>query len=124
MRTTILAAIGIAGVTALGVGPLTLEQLENKCIAASIGCYTIADANGSCAGRFASWCVGERSYDEGESPTFAPIPLTSDRKYCFRPFIEDEIFKDGRTTDDYCWSQAARCPMYIENKTMCMYALN
>lgn len=39
------------------------------------------------------------------------------------PFTEDEIFKGGRTTDKYCWSQAARCPMYV-NKTMCLYALN
>ncbi|KAF9944470.1 hypothetical protein BGZ72_002375 [Mortierella alpina] len=116
MRTAILAAISIAGVTALGVGPPTVDT----CFASSLGCYTQTD-DGKCAGGFASWKIGERSYEEGESYTYAP---GSGDKYCFRPFTEDEIFKGGRTTDDFCWSQAARCFMYVENKTMCLYALN
>jgi len=40
MRMTILATIGIAGVSALGVGPPTLEQLNNKCADSNLGCYT------------------------------------------------------------------------------------
>lgn len=138
MRTTILTAIGIAGVTALAVKPAAAEGVKPSavkgigppdvkgCIATSLGCYTLAAVNGgsACAGSFASWLVGERSYQEGDSPIYAPALLTQDKKYCFRPFTEDEIFQDNRTTDDYCWSQAARCFMYIENKTMCLYALN
>ncbi|KAF9272701.1 hypothetical protein BGZ74_005107, partial [Mortierella antarctica] len=59
MRTTILAAIGIAGVTALGVEPSTVSG----CLATSLGCYTNT-IDGKCAGGFASWVVGQRSYDE------------------------------------------------------------